>query len=72
MSLLNPSRYAIPFSITYVIKYRRGDDIVEEEVTVVARNLVEGLAKALEIAHIPLECVVKAEVKGAKDVDGRG
>lgn len=40
--------------------------------TVVARNLVEGLAKALEIAHIPLECVVKAEVKGAKDVDGRG
>ncbi len=39
---------------------------VDGEVEVYARNIVQGLAKALNTAHIPLESVIKAEIKGAR------
>ncbi len=67
MSLLKPSPHAIPVFITFKIQYKAANgEIQEKEVTVRARNLVEGLAKALNAAHVYLEDVVKAEVVGAE------
>lgn len=63
---LRPNPQALPFYITYRIKYRENGAVKTVVVTTLARNTVEGLAKALNAAKIPLECVVNAKVVKAE------